>query len=143
MYLALFIPMQLPSNMILVRVGGPLWLGIMITTWGAIAATFAALSSATMFYILRLLLGLAEAGAFPGLWYMLTRFYTTPEVMPLVEITCLRRSANYRCISLWYILPRFCSTNRIWDLATRPKCACIQLLTRAEGLEHRNLPHLL
>ncbi len=96
--------MQLPSNMILVRVGGPLWLGIMITTWGAIAATFAALSSATMFYILRLLLGLAEAGAFPGLWYMLTRFYTTPEVMPLVEITC---SSNYRCISLWYVLPAY------------------------------------
>jgi hypothetical protein len=33
-----------------------------------------------MFYTLRLLLGLAEAGTFPGLWYQLTLFFSTAEV---------------------------------------------------------------
>ena len=66
--------------MILVRVGGPLWLGVIVTAWGVVAACFAGLASARGFYALRLLLGLAEAGTFPGLWVMLTQFYTTPEV---------------------------------------------------------------
>ena len=37
------------------------------------------------FYVLRLLLGLMEAGTFPGLWWMLTQFYTTPEVRCVSE----------------------------------------------------------
>ena len=49
--------------MALVRVGGPLWMGIIVTVWGVVAACFAGLSSKAMFYALRLLLGLAEAGA--------------------------------------------------------------------------------
>lgn len=66
--------------MVLVRVGGPLWLGIIVTVWGVVATAFMGLSSTVGFYALRLLLGLAEAGTFPGLWFMLTQFYTTPEV---------------------------------------------------------------
>ena len=37
-------------------------------------------SKCRRFYVLRLLLGLMEAGTFPGLWWLLTQFYTTPEV---------------------------------------------------------------
>jgi len=42
---------------------------------------FAGLNGTTMFYTLRLLLGLAEAGTFPGLWYQLTLFFSTAEVL--------------------------------------------------------------
>lgn len=39
--------LQVPSNMILVRVGGPLWLGVIVTFWGVVATCFAGLSSVT------------------------------------------------------------------------------------------------
>jgi hypothetical protein len=39
---------QVPSNMALVRVGGALWLGVIVTLWGIVATCFAGLSSATM-----------------------------------------------------------------------------------------------
>jgi hypothetical protein len=52
--------------MVLVRLGAPLWLGALIVTWGAVAAVFAFTSSTAMFLLLRLALGVAECGAFPG-----------------------------------------------------------------------------
>ena len=39
---------QVPSNMALVRVGGAVWLGVIVTLWGIVATCFAGLSSATM-----------------------------------------------------------------------------------------------
>lgn len=53
------------------QVGAPRWLGLLVVTWGLVAACFAALSSPTEFYTLRFLLGVAEAGAFPGMWFYL------------------------------------------------------------------------
>ena len=47
-----------------------------------------------MFYTLRLLLGLAEAGTFPGLWYQLTLFFSTAEVMK-----ALRERPHSICLS--------------------------------------------
>ena len=41
-----------------------------------------------MFYTLRLLLGLAEAGTFPGLWYQLTLFFSTAEVPAVMRCRC-------------------------------------------------------
>ena len=50
--------------------------------WAALSRDYclAGLNGTTMFYTLRLLLGLAEAGTFPGLWYQLTLFFSTAEV---------------------------------------------------------------
>lgn len=58
--------MQVPSNMVLIRLGPRTWLPIIIVSWGVVATLFAGLKSATDFYILRLLLGVAESGSFPG-----------------------------------------------------------------------------
>ena len=58
--------MQVPSNMVLVRLGPRTWLPIIIVSWGVVATLFAGLKSATDFYVLRLLLGVAESGSFPG-----------------------------------------------------------------------------
>ncbi|KAG2428196.1 hypothetical protein HXX76_011876 [Chlamydomonas incerta] len=66
---------QVPSNLLLKRVGGPTWLAVIIFAWGLAASAFAGMKTATHFYVLRLVLGVAEAGAFPGMWYMLTKFF--------------------------------------------------------------------
>ena len=58
--------LQVPSNLILLRVGAPTWLGVTIVAWGVVAALFAALRNTAEFYILRFLLGITECGAFPG-----------------------------------------------------------------------------
>lgn len=58
--------MQVPSNMILVRVGAPIWLSVIVISWGFVATLFAGLKTANEFYILRFLLGVAECGTFPG-----------------------------------------------------------------------------
>lgn len=53
---------QVPSNMVLIRVGPRVWLPIIIVSWGVVATLFAGLKSSTDFYVLRLLLGVAESG---------------------------------------------------------------------------------
>lgn len=51
------------------HVGVQRWLTAIMLFWGAVAALFAAVQHTWQFYVLRLLLGLAEAGTFPAVWY--------------------------------------------------------------------------
>ena len=60
--------MQIPSNFILSRVGAKRWLSFVIIAWGCIAVASAALQNSAQFMALRVLLGAAEAGTFPGVW---------------------------------------------------------------------------
>ncbi|GLC36236.1 hypothetical protein PLESTB_001365400 [Pleodorina starrii] len=71
---------QVPSNLLLRRLGGPTWLASIIAAWGLTASAFAGMSTAAQFYALRLLLGATEAGAFPGMWYVLTTFYPGDQI---------------------------------------------------------------
>ena len=71
---------QVPSTMIQARVGAPIWLGLTIVVWGIVAASFAAVRSQGVFVLLRVLLGLAESGTFPGVWQHLSRFYSPREL---------------------------------------------------------------
>jgi MFS family permease len=57
---------QLPSNLILHRVGPRRWIAFLMILWGCISASMMLTSNAKMFYALRFLLGAAEAGFFPG-----------------------------------------------------------------------------
>ena len=59
---------MIPSQMIGLRIGVARWLGIQVMVWGVVAACFSTTSSVSHFYTLRFLLGMAEAGAFPGWW---------------------------------------------------------------------------
>jgi len=63
------------SNVLLKRFGAPTWLASILGGWGIIAAGFAFMNAAWQFYVLRLLLGIAEGGTFPGIWYYATMFY--------------------------------------------------------------------
>ncbi len=58
---------EVPSNLILNKVGARLWIARVMITWGIVSAAFAFISGETTFLILRFLLGVAEAGFFPGI----------------------------------------------------------------------------
>ena len=57
---------EVPSNMILHKVGARIWIARVMLSWAVISAAMMFVTSPTWFYVLRFLLGLAEAGLFPG-----------------------------------------------------------------------------
>jgi MFS family permease len=57
---------EVPSNMLLEKVGARLWLTRITVSWGLVASLMAFAQNATQFYVLRFALGAAEAGFFPG-----------------------------------------------------------------------------
>ena len=63
---------QLPGNVILARIGARRWFFLIALTWGAVSSLNAFVSEPLCFYVLRFLLGLAEAGFFPGVMFYLT-----------------------------------------------------------------------
>jgi MFS transporter, ACS family, tartrate transporter len=66
---------QVPSNLILVRVGARRWIAVLMVTWGIISASMCLVSGARSFYALRFLLGAAEAGFFPGVILYLKNWF--------------------------------------------------------------------
>lgn len=65
---------EVPSNMMMERFGAKIWLTRIMITWGLVATAMAFVSSAEMFYALRFLLGVAEAGFFPAVIYYFSRW---------------------------------------------------------------------
>ena len=57
---------EVPSNVILHKVGARIWIARVMITWGLVSGCMIFVHGATSFYILRFLLGVAEAGFFPG-----------------------------------------------------------------------------
>ncbi|SAK66692.1 major facilitator transporter [Caballeronia temeraria] len=66
---------EVPSNIILHKVGARLWIARVMITWAIISAAMMFVQTPTTFYVLRFLLGLAEAGLFPGVILYLTYWY--------------------------------------------------------------------
>src|SRR6059058_4326638 len=66
---------EIPSNIILERVGARLWISRIMVTWGLISAGLMFVRTPAAFYLLRFLLGVAEAGFFPGVIYYLSLWY--------------------------------------------------------------------
>ncbi len=67
--------LEVPSNLVLVRVGARRWIARIMVVWGIISACMLFVSGAKSFYALRLLLGAAEAGFFPGVIFFLTAWF--------------------------------------------------------------------
>ncbi|WP_434140841.1 MFS transporter (plasmid) [Pseudomonas luteola] len=70
---------EVPSNMLLQRFGAKAWLTRIMFTWGIVATAMAFVPNETWFYILRFLLGVAEAGFFPGVVYYFTKWLPADE----------------------------------------------------------------
>ncbi len=67
--------LETPSNLILVRVGARRWIARIMFTWGLLSACMAFITGEMGFYIVRFLLGAAEAGFFPGIIFYLTLWF--------------------------------------------------------------------
>lgn len=70
-----YIPCEIPSNLILERIGARLWIGRIAITWGLVACCMALVSGQISFLVVRFLLGVAEAGLFPGMLLYLTYWF--------------------------------------------------------------------
>jgi MFS family permease len=66
---------EVPSNIILHKMGARVWIGRIMISWGLISAAMMFVTTPTMFYVMRFLLGVAEAGFFPGIILYLTYWY--------------------------------------------------------------------
>ena len=66
---------EVPSNVIMYRIGAKIWIARIMITWGLVSAAFIFVKSPAAFYAMRFLLGLAEAGFFPGIILYLTYWY--------------------------------------------------------------------
>jgi sugar phosphate permease len=70
---------EIPSNVILARVGARFWIARIMISWGLVSAGMMFARTAAHFYVLRFLLGAAEAGFFPGIIYYLTQWVPRRE----------------------------------------------------------------
>ena len=70
---------EVPSNLLLYRFGARRWLARIMMTWGLVAMGMVFVRTPTQFYIARFLLGIAEAGFFPGVIFYLTQWFP-PEL---------------------------------------------------------------
>src|SRR4029078_6796496 len=66
---------EVPSNIILHRIGARIWIARVMVTWGIVCGAMALVQGRTSFYILRFLLGVAEAGFFPGIILYLSYWF--------------------------------------------------------------------
>jgi MFS family permease len=80
--------LEVPSNLILHKIGARVWMTRIMITWGLVSAANAFVVGPTSFYAVRFLLGITEAGFFPGVIYYLTCWYPT--------------SARARSVGLFY-----------------------------------------
>jgi len=75
LFFAGYVLFEVPSNIILHKVGARIWLARIMITWGIISASMSFVHSETGFYIVRVLLGIAEAGFVPGVIYLLSIWF--------------------------------------------------------------------
>jgi len=66
---------EVPSNMMLVRFGARKWIARIMFSWGIFSGAMAFVNSEISFYVVRVLLGVAEAGFFPGIIFFLTLWF--------------------------------------------------------------------
>jgi D-galactonate transporter len=77
---------EVPSNIMLQKVGARVWICRVIVTWGVISALTALVRTPMQFYIARLLLGVAEAGFFPGMILYLTYWFPAHRRAAMVAL---------------------------------------------------------
>jgi ACS family tartrate transporter-like MFS transporter len=70
---------EVPSNLVLARVGARYWIARIMISWGLVASAMMFVRTPTQFYALRFLLGVAEAGFAPGIIYYLSGWFPVPQ----------------------------------------------------------------
>ncbi|MGH3752379.1 MAG: MFS transporter [Pseudonocardiaceae bacterium] len=77
---------EVPSNIILHRVGARVWIARIMVTWGLVASATAFIQDEISFYVVRVLLGVAEAGFFPGIILYLTYWFPRAQRAKIVAL---------------------------------------------------------
>jgi len=70
-----YILFQFPASFVLARIGARIWISMIMVTWGLCSAATAFITGETSFVVVRFLLGIAEAGFFPGVAYFMTCWF--------------------------------------------------------------------
>lgn len=95
---------EVPSNLILHRVGAKIWIARIMITWGLVSSMMAftgpiaqalGTSNESVFYVLRFLLGVSEAGFFPGVILYLTYWYPSTMHSRMMAIVLLGNPLSY------------------------------------------------
>jgi MFS family permease len=81
--------LEVPSNLVLYRVGARAWITRIAVSWGAVSAAMMFVQDELTFYLLRLLLGATEAGLFPALMYMVTQWFAQKHRVTMVGLIYL------------------------------------------------------
>lgn len=81
-----YVLFEIPSNLILQRVGARLWIARIMITWGLISTAMVLVQGEWSFYALRFLLGVAEAGFFPGVVLYLTDWFPLKQRARIVAL---------------------------------------------------------
>jgi MFS transporter, ACS family, tartrate transporter len=74
-----YLAFEVPSNLLLRKVGARRWIGRIMISWGLVSCATAAVSDAWGFYLVRVLLGVAEAGFFPGIILYLSYWFPSRD----------------------------------------------------------------
>ena len=77
---------EVPSNILMHKVGARIWIARIMITWGILSAVLMFVQNATQFYILRFLLGLAEAGFYPGIILYLTYWFPSHRRAKVIAV---------------------------------------------------------
>lgn len=86
----------MPANLVMLRVGYRGWLAGLVAGWGVVASCFALVRQAWSLFLLRLLLGILEAGALPALWHVFAVFYPASRCAGLAPLTHTAAHARAR-----------------------------------------------
>ncbi len=79
MFFVGYVFFEIPSNLIMVRVGARIWIARIMISWGVVSTCMMFVKAPSIFYLLRFFLGVAEAGFFPGMIVYLTYWIPSRE----------------------------------------------------------------
>ena len=85
-FFAGYILFEVPSNLAMQKFGARIWIARIMISWGILAIAMAFVSGETSFYVMRFLLGVAEAGFFPGIILYLTYWFPARERARIISL---------------------------------------------------------
>lgn len=81
-----YILCEVPSNVMLERFGARIWIARIMISWGVLSGAMAFVQGPTSFYVVRFLLGIAEAGFFPGIIFYLTCWFPSQHRARIIAL---------------------------------------------------------
>src|SRR3990172_11287342 len=81
-----YILFEIPSNLALERFGARIWIARIMISWGIVATAMSLVTGPSSFYLMRFLLGVAEAGVFPGIILYLTYWFPREDRARIVSL---------------------------------------------------------